>query len=304
MNARLIAAFVAVYLFWGATFLAIRYAVEDIPPLLMMALRCAGGAAILFGWLGWQSKLARSSAKEWITAAIAGGLLFLGCHSILAYAEQRVTSGQAALYFTGIPLWLVLLDGLRHRRAPCLRVILGLLLGVAGVAVLVDPSNALSGTLTDRILLILSAFSWAAGSIVGRDGPRPSSAFQAAAMQLACGSAALLLVSLAFGELGRFNPAAVSAKALLSLLFLIVCGTVLAFSAFTWLIRVTTPAAAGSYAFVNPIIALMLAWSVGDEPIAAPTLIAAALVITAIALTRPRGYGRAQPAPAQVPADA
>ena len=298
---KMIAAFGAVYLFWGATFLAIRYAVEDIPPLLMMAMRCAGGAAILFAWLGWQGKLARTTKKEWITAAIAGTLLFLGCHGILAYAEQRVTSGQAALYFTGIPLWLVLLDGLRHRRAPSLRVILGLLVGVAGVAVLVDPRNVLSGTLTDRFLLIVSAFSWAAGSIVGRDGPRPASAFQAAAMQLTCGSAALFLTGAAFGELGRFDPAAVSMRAWLSLLFMIVCGTVLGFGAFTWLIRVTTPAAAGSYAFVNPIIALMLAWSVGDEPIAARTLVAAALVITAVALTRARTT-RAVQRPAQAAA--
>jgi len=288
MNARVVAAFAAIYLFWGGTFLAIRYAVADIPPLLMMAVRCGAGAAILVLALVAKGEWKRPSAAQWKTTAIAGTLLFLGCHALLAFAEQRVTSGQAALYMTGIPLWLVALDAIKRRERPPTRVIAGMLLGVAGVAVLADLSNALSGAPIDRILLIVSTFFWAAGSIHARDGARPDSAAQAAAMQLAGGAAAVLLVSIAIGELDGWDPSRVTVRGFVALLFLVVCGTVLAFGAYTWLLRVTTSAAVGSYAFVNPIVALLIAWSVGDEPASARTLIAAGLVLTAILLTRPR----------------
>ncbi|HVR37657.1 MAG TPA: EamA family transporter [Thermoanaerobaculia bacterium] len=280
----LIAAFAAVYVFWGATFLAIRYAVVDIPPLLVIAARCLFGGAILFAWILWKRDFTRPTFAQIKTAAIAGTCLFLGCHAVLAYAEQRVTSGQAALYMTGIPLWLVALDAIRARRTPPARVIAGMLLGCAGVALLADLSNALSGTLFDRIALIASTFFWAAGSIYARDGARPPSSAQSAAMQLVLGGIVVFIVSIALGE----SPSPISVRAGVSLAFLIVCGTVFAFAAFTWLLRVTTPAAVGSYAFVNPIIALALAWSAGDEPMTWRTLVAGLLVISAIVLTRPR----------------
>ena len=292
---RLIAAFAAIYLFWGGTFLAIRYAVAEIPPLLMIAMRCAGGAAILFVWLAWRSKLARPTLAEWKTAAVAGTFLFLGCHAVLASAEQRVTSGQASLYSTGIPLWLVVIDALRRRLWPARRVMAGLVLGCAGVAVLAHSSNWLSGTLMDRAGLIMGAFFWAAGSIYARDGARPSSALQSAAMQLACGALVVFAASLAFGEPQHWTADHVSGRAIVSLLYLIVCGTVLAFGAYTWLLRVTTSAAVGSYAFVNPIVALLLAWGVGDEPMTVRTLVAAMLVITAVIFTRPPRKFRVMP---------
>ena len=288
-RARLIAAFAAIYVFWGGTFLAIRYAVAEVPPLLTIAIRCLGGAALLYAWLAGRGRLARSTAAEWRVAAVAGALLFVGCHGVLAWAEQRVSSGQAALFMTSIPLGLVILDTFRRRRLPPSRVLAGLAIGTLGIAVLTSGSS--SGTLLDRVALVLSGFSWAAGSLVARHGARPASAAQSTAMQLAAGGAAVLAASLAAGELAGWNPLQTSPRAVASLVFLVLFGTVVAFAAYTWLLRVTTPAAVGSYAFVNPVIALGLAWAVGDETMSGRTLVAAALVVGAVVLTRDTGKG-------------
>lgn len=288
----LIAAFAAIYIFWGGTFLAIRYAVAEVPPLLTIAIRCLGGAAILYAWLATSGRLERSTAAQWRVAASAGALLFVGCHGVLAWAEQRVSSGQAALFMTSIPLGLVLLDALRQRRRPPARVLAGLALGMLGIAVLTSGTGGSSGTLLDRVALVLSGFSWAAGSLVARHGARPASAAQSTAMQLAAGGAAVLAASLAGGELAGWNPAEVSPRAVGSLVFLVLFGTVIAFAAYTWLLRVTTPASVGSYAFVNPVIALGLAIAVGDDVLSGRTLVAAALVVGAVVLIRDTGNAR------------
>ncbi len=283
---RLVAAFAAIYIFWGGTFLAIRYAVMDIPPLLMMAMRCGGGAAILFAWLAASGRLERATKAQWRVAALAGVLLFLGCHGVMAWAEQSVSSGRAALLMISIPLSLVLLSAALERRLPSGRVLLGIGLGVAGIAVLTWGSQGDSAPLGVQLIAILSGVSWAAGSLVGRHGARTRSAAQSTAMQLACGALVLFAASFAFGEPSDWSPARVSVRAWLSLAFLIVCGTVLAFAAYTWLLRVSTPAAVGTYSFVNPVIALGLAWVVGDEAPNVRVLLAAALVLGAVFLSR------------------
>jgi drug/metabolite transporter (DMT)-like permease len=282
----LVAAFAALYVFWGGTFLAIRYAVAEIPPLLMMATRCAAGAAILFAWLAWRRQLERPTRAQWLTSAAAGAFLFVGCHGLLAWAEQRVTSGQAALYATATPLWIVLLDAMHTRRAPAHRVLAGLTLGTLGVAVL-SAGGATSGTAVDSMVLIVGGLYWAAGSLIARDGARPKSAFQSTAMQLAAGAAALLVASALTGELSEgWTPAQVTVRGIASVAFLVVCGTVLGFGAYTWLMRVATPATVSTYAFVNPIVALALGWAVGDDLITWRTALAAVLVIGAVLLTR------------------
>jgi drug/metabolite transporter (DMT)-like permease len=282
----LLAAFGALYVFWGGTFLAIRYAVAEIPPLLMMATRCAAGAAILFAWLASRRQLERPTRAQWLTSGAAGAFLFLGCHGLLAWAEQRVSSGQAALYATAVPLWIVMLDALQARRAPTRRVLGGIALGTLGVAVLTSGGGS-SGTAVDRIVLIVSALYWAAGSLIARDGARPGSAAQSTAMQLVTGAAALLVGSALTGELSHgWTPAAITARGLASLAFLVVCGTVLGFGAYTWLMRVVTPAAASSYAFVNPVIALLLGWAVGDDDLSIQNAVAAVLVVGSVLLTR------------------
>ncbi|HEY3012617.1 MAG TPA: EamA family transporter [Gemmatimonadales bacterium] len=286
------AAFAAIYVFWGGTFLAIRYAVADVPPLLTIAIRCLGGAAVLYAWLLWRPGLQRVTREEWLTSAAAGVFLFGGCHSVLAWAEQRVSSGQAALFLTAIPLWLVLLTSLRQRRAPPRLVIAGLVLGTLGVALLARGNGIWSGTLLDRLALIGSGLAWAIGSIIARDGARPASAAQSTALQLATGGLAVLALSLATGELAHWTPQQVTPRGAFSLFFLVIAGTVLGFGAYTWLLRVTTPAAVGTYAFVNPVIALSLAWLVGDEPLSGQTIAAAVTVLGAVVLIWKSSAGR------------
>jgi drug/metabolite transporter (DMT)-like permease len=293
---RVVAAFATIYLMWGGTFLAIRYAVAEIPPLLTMVLRCAAGAALLLAWLAWRGALERPSHRQWLVTAVAGTLLFLGCHGLLAWAEQRVTSGEAALFMTAIPLWLIGLEAALLRRLPSPRVMFALLLGVAGVAVLTS-GEGWSGGFGDRAVLVVSALFWAVGTLVVRRGGTPLPAAQSTAMQLAAGAAALLVASTAVGELEGWTPW-VTPRAALSLLFLVVGGTVLGFGAYTWLLRVTSSAAVSTYAFVNPVVALLLAWAVGDGELSGRTAVAAALVIGAVVFSRePSTPGRALPSP-------
>lgn len=281
----LYAAFAAVYLFWGATFLAVRYAVAVVPPMLIIGIRCAGGAAILFAWLAWRRELVRPTLAQWKTAAAAGLLLFLGSHVSMAWAEQRISSGQASLFCSSIPLWIVVLESVRERARPSARVVLGIVLGIVGVGILAGGTAFNSGTLSDRLLLTFASFCWAAGSLVGRHGARPALATQATAMQLATGAGWVLTASALRGELATFSIGQLTLRAELSLLFLVLCGTVLAFGAFTWLLRVASPAAVSSYAFVNPIVALCLGVMVGDDRLSGRVLVSAVFVIGAVALT-------------------
>jgi drug/metabolite transporter (DMT)-like permease len=280
-----VAAFAAIYLMWGGTFLAIRYAVADIPPLMTMVLRCAAGASLLFAWVAWRGTLVRPSRAQWLTTGVAGALFFLGCHGLLAWAEQRVTSGEAALFLTAEPLWLIALESVLAGQAPSSRVLLALSLGVAGVGVL-TWGEGWAGGLLDRAALVVSALFWAVGTLVVRRGGTPLPTAQSTAMQLGAGAAALLLGSLAGGELRGWSVAEITPRALLSLGFLVVGGTVLGFGAYTWLLRVTSVAAVSTYAFVNPVVALLLAWVVGDGELSARTAVAAALVIGAVVFTR------------------
>ncbi|HET7422722.1 MAG TPA: EamA family transporter [Gemmatimonadales bacterium] len=295
-GAALIAAFAAIYLCWGATFLAIRYAVAELPPLLTIALRCAGGGLVLLAWLGARGALVPVPRPLWPRIAGAGVLLFLGCHGLLAWAEQRVSSGEAALYMAAIPLWLVSLDALVTRRRPSGGVIAGLVLGVAGVTVLVGGQTVAGSSAAplDRIGLLVSAFCWAVGSLVGRDRRGTVPAGQVTALQLLAGSVVVLAASAAAGELAAWSPSALSGRAAGAMVFLVLGGTVLGFGAYSWLLRVASPAAVGTYAFVNPVVALGLAVVAGDGTVGARGLLAAALVVAGVAAIW-AGSGRVPP---------
>ena len=303
-RAGIIAGFAAIYLFWGGTFLALRYAVMEVPPLLTIAIRCIGGALILYGWLFWKGAVEQAGRRQWLTSAAAGVFFFLGCHGALAWTEQRVSSGQAALYLTSTSLWLVVLAAVRERRPPRGQVIAGLLLGVLGVAVLVSGKST-AGSVSDRLVLIATGLSWAIGSLIARDGPRPTSAIQSTAMQLAAGGVAVLAVSLLTGELAAWSAQQVTSRGAGSLVFLVLAGTVVGFGAYTWLLQVTTPAVVGTYSFINPVVALALAWAVGDEALSGRTALAAAIVLGAVFLiwkssaTKPKLY-RPKPSPLRV----
>jgi drug/metabolite transporter (DMT)-like permease len=196
-----------------------------------------------------------------------------------------VSSGEAALFLTAIPLWLIALESLLARRLPSARAVLALGLGVAGVAVL-TAADGWSGGGVDRVMLVASALFWALGTVVVRRAGAPLPAAQSTAMQLGAGAAALLVASVAMGELQGWSFTAITPRAGLSLAYLVLGGTVLGFGAYTWLLRQTSATAVGTYAFVNPVVALLLAWAVGDGDLSARTGVAAALVVAAVVLSR------------------
>ncbi len=290
---KLTAAYGAIYLIWGSTFLAIRYAIETVPPLLMMGSRALLAGTVLYAFARLRGG-GRPSLRQWNSAAIAGSLLFLGGHGGLAWAEQRMMSGVAALIAATTPLWMILLLTLQERRRSLTgRVMLGLLLGFGGVVVLAKPGEALGGAPVDLVamgVLLLGDVSWAAGSIYSRNGNFPRSPALTAGMNLLAGGASLLLVSLLSGEAGRLGS--VSARSAFSILYLVIFGSIVAFAAYTWLLRVTSPARVSSHSFVNPVVAVLAGWAIGGEGLSARTVLAslamvggAAAIVTEAALS-------------------
>jgi drug/metabolite transporter (DMT)-like permease len=281
------AAFAAIYFVWGSTFLAIRYAVETIPPFAMMAGRCLfGGAILLVLGLVRERDLARPTLREWGGAVVIGTLLFVGCHGVLAYAEERVPSGIAALCLATIPLFVPLLAwALPAGRPPTRRRAGAFVVGFAGVALLVASQGTGGGLhTTDAILLVGSALSWAAGTVATNVVPVPRSPVLGAAMPLLAGGVILVVVAAGSGELSSLDLADVTGRSLGGLAYLVVFGTVLTFSAYVWLLRVVAPARVATYAFVNPAVAVVLGWAIAGESLTAGAVVASAVIVAAVAV--------------------
>jgi len=281
--------FAAIYLIWGSTYLGIRYAVETIPPLLMMGVRHFVAGAVVYGWVRRRGTPA-PDLKQWGFAAIAGVFLFLGGHGVLAWAEQRVPSGLAALLCATLPLWTVLLSRIDRSEGKLgLRAWLGLLLGFAGVAVLIGP-----GTLGQHLDLfaaggaLSSALFWAMGTSYTRAVRMPTSTALSAAMQMVSGGAMLLVSGLLAGEAARVHLAALTMKSVLSLAYLIVFGSIIAFTVYVWLLTVSSPSRISTYAYVNPVVAVLLGWALAGEQLGVRTLAATAIILAAVALVNTR----------------
>jgi drug/metabolite transporter (DMT)-like permease len=283
----MVASFAAIYLIWGSTFLAIRWAVETIPPFPMMALRCLVGGGILL--LLSRLREPRSSwptARQWLGASGVGLLLFVGCHGLLAREEQHVPSGVAALFLATIPLFVPLLAWrLTGAGRPSLRTSLALAAGFGGVALLVASQGTGNGSVSggDAVLLLLSSFSWAAGTVATRRLPMPEAPLAAAAAPLLAGAAVLAVISLASGEGGDISVSAVSGRSLFGLAYLIVMGTVVTFSAYVWLLRHVPATRVATYAFVNPAVAVLLGWSIAGESLSTGTVLATLVIVAAVA---------------------
>jgi drug/metabolite transporter (DMT)-like permease len=267
---RVIAGFAAVYLIWGSTYLAIRFAIETIPPLLMAGVRFLVAGSVLYVWSRSRGAGAPTAA-QWRAALVVGGLLLLGGNGAVVVAEQWVPSGLTALLIGVVPLWMVLVDwvwGSRTRPSP--RVVLGLIAGFVGLATLVGAPGAGAGgrqELLGGLLVVLGSLAWAAGSIYSRHAPRPPRPRMWVAMQMLAGGGLLVPAAGLAGEWRDFHPGAVSARSALALLYLVVFGALVAYTAYIWLLSVSTPARVGTYAYVNPVVALLLGWALADEPL-------------------------------------
>jgi drug/metabolite transporter (DMT)-like permease len=288
MRARLLAAFAAVYIIWGSTYLAIRFAVETLPPLLMAGARFMIAGAILLLWARFRQGAAAPSRRDWITGLVSGALLLLGGNGAVVWAEQRVPSGIAALLVAIVPLWMVLLDWLRAGgRRPAALVFVGLGLGLLGLGLLVGP-DALTGTgdidSVGAVVLLLGSLSWAAGSVYTQRAPKPSSANNGSGAQMFAGGVCLLVVALLGGEAGRLDLAHASARSLLGFLYLVTFGSLIGFTAYVYLLAHTTAAKAATYAYVNPVVAVLLGWAFANEPVTSRTLVAAAVILAGVAI--------------------
>lgn len=283
----LIAAFGAVYVIWGSTYLAIRFAVETLPPFLMAATRFLVAGGLLLAWVGRRRGGERLTARHWGAATVVGGLMLLAGNGTVVWAEQFVASGLVALLVATVPLWMVLLDWARPggtRPGPA--VVLGLAVGFAGVAVLIGPGNGAADAvaLLPALALLGASAAWALGSIYSRRASLPSTPLLSTAVQMLAGGALLAVVGLASGEAAAIDPEVISQRSVLGLVYLIVFGSLIAFSAYVWLLRVSTPAKVSTYAYVNPMVAVLLGAALANEPLTPRVGVAALLVIAAVAL--------------------
>jgi drug/metabolite transporter (DMT)-like permease len=280
-------AFAAVFVIWGSTYLAIRYAVQTIPPYFMVGTRFLVSGVILFLWARWRGA-PNPTQREWRDGGIVGLLLLCGGNGAVAWAEQRVPSGITALLVASVPLWIVIIDWLRPRgKKPHLIVAIGLVVGLAGVGVLALP-GAMSANgeveAAGAVMLLFGSISWAAGSIYSRHGARPQSAEMATALQMILGSVALLLVAGVAGEFAQFRPSAVSLPSFLGWAYLVTFGGLVGFTAYIYLLGATTPAKATTYAYVNPVVAVFLGWAIAGEPIVPRTILAATIILIGVAM--------------------
>jgi len=280
-------AFAAVYLVWGATYLAIRYAVQTIPPFLMGGSRFLVSGIILFAWARSHGALI-PTRRQWRDAAVVGTLLLCGGNGAVGWAEQRVPSGITALLVASVPLWMVVIDWLRpNGKRPPVIVGLGVVVGLGGVAVLALPGTMLSSAHVDpagALVLLFGSISWAAGSIYSRHTSRPASAAMTTALQMIAGSGALAIISIVAGEPGRFHPGQMTMPSFLGWAYLVTFGSLVGFTAYIYLLRETTPAKATTYAYVNPIVAVVLGWMVASEPIEPRTVVAAVIILASVAM--------------------
>ena len=288
MRARLIAAFAAVYIVWGSTYLAIRFAVETLPPLLMAGVRFLTAGLILLVWSRFRRTNARPTRVDWKTGLISGALLLLGGNGGVVWAEQRVPSGIAALLVAVVPLWMVLLDWMRPegRRPPAL-VFVGLGLGLAGLALLIGP-DAFDGqgsvSIAGAVTLVLASLAWAAGSLYTKYAPRASSGLNGAATQMIAGGLCLVFAATVAGELSTMDLAHASTRSILGFFYLVTFGSLVGFTAYVYLLAHTTAAKAATYAYVNPVVAVALGWTFANEPVTRRTLLAAAVILAGVAI--------------------
>ncbi len=276
-------AFVAIYFVWGTTYLAIRYAVETIPPLVTAGIRHTTAGLILLG-IAW-SRGFRPRREHWGAGIILGGLFFLIGHGSLHWAEKYVSSGLAALLVASEPLWILLLGAaMRQQRINWLNGI-GLLMGLTGVVILTARDVMSGSSLTWAVVAVLvGAASWAVGVCISPLLRLPRDAMGRAAVPLVCGAPMLLVAATLTGEFSAFHWHAVSLRSLLGLAYLITFGSLVAFTAYTWLLQRCSPTLVATHTFVNPLVAVLVGWLWASEPMSLRIVVATAVILAAIIL--------------------
>ena len=313
-NARPLAigvALVMVYTLWGSTYLGIRFAEETIPPFLMGFARfvVAGGVMLAWGLLTRRPGEGMPTRVQWRSGAIVGAALLFAGNGGVIWAEQHIPSGIAAIVVALVPLHMAWIDRVFYKQPVSRWTALGIATGFAGLVVLVQPSGGAHFDFSGIAVVLVGSFCWAAGSLYARSAPMPRSVATASGIQMLSGAVLLGLAGLASGELAHFNVHGVSAKSALWTGYLVLAGSLLGFSAYAWLFRNARTSLVSTYAYVNPVVAVLLGAAFASEPITARTLIAGAIILTGVALIVARPARRpvaeapaaAPPAPATVP---
>lgn len=303
-RAKVILAFAAVYLIWGSTYLAIRYAIETLPPFLMAATRFMTAGAILFAWARFSGEKVNSSFTQWRRAFAIGALLLLCGNGGVTWAEKYIASSLAALLVATEPLWVVILNWVLSRKRPNAKVLFGVVIGLAGVGLLVSGSWNHGDVSTMSFLgagvVVAAGFAWAAGSVYSNRRPIQATTSVGSGMQMLAGGSLLLLLGLIAGDLQRLNLGSASWTSLAAFGYLLVFGSLVAFTAYSWLLRNVTPASAATYAYMNPVVAVLLGWLLAGEPLTLRMLLAAAVIVGSVILITTFSAQHAQASPASV----
>jgi drug/metabolite transporter (DMT)-like permease len=295
-RARILLAFASIYLVWGSTYLFMRFAVETLPPVALAGVRYFAAGAILLAIASWRG-FPESRRVPWRGHAIVGTLLTAGNGSV-ALAVQRIPSGVAALLVALTPCMMVMLEWWWRRGSrPTIGVVSGLILGVAGMLVLVGP-RSLGGDPVDPVgagIVLFGSAAWAVGSVYSRTLPRFESALRTSAIQMLAGGAVVSLIAWVSGDFGRFDPSLASLKSIFSFAYLVLVGSLVGYSSYMYLLGVTSAARASTYAFVNPVVAVLLGAAFANEPLSPRVLGAGAIIVVAVALITLFGGERGLP---------
>jgi drug/metabolite transporter (DMT)-like permease len=278
-------AFAIIYFVWGSTFLAIRVGVREVPPFLLAAMRFLVAGLVLYGWMIAHGERS-PTGRQWRSAALLAILIFVLDYGLLFWAEQRVPSGIAAVMMATIPVFMALSEiiFLRTQRLT-VRLSLALLIGIGGVAVLMSRSLNLGGEPIDRVgamALIIASMSWSVSSALTRKLPLPPSKVMSSGAQMLAGGVLLALTAAALGEFRNFHPWTISRGVWLSLLYLIVAGSIIAFTAYVWLIHHESPTKVGTYAYVNPVVAVLVGYFLGGETLGPRTILGTLFVLVSV----------------------
>jgi drug/metabolite transporter (DMT)-like permease len=278
-------AFAIIYFVWGSTFLAIRVGVHEVPPFLFAAMRFLTAGLVLYSWMA--AKGERSpSRRQWTSVLVLAFLIFVVDYGLLFWAEQRVPSGVAAVIMATIPVFIALSEilFLRTQRLT-VRLALALLIGIGGVAVLMSHSLSLGGAPVDRpgaVAIIIGSFTWSIATVLARKLPLPPSKVMSSGAQMLAGGIMLALTAAALGEFRNFHPSAVSRGAWFSLLYLIIAGSIIGFTAYVWLIHHESPTKVGTYAYVNPVVAVLVGYLFGGEALGLRTILGTMFVLISV----------------------
>jgi drug/metabolite transporter (DMT)-like permease len=282
---RLILAFGAIWLIWGSTYLAIAFAIETLPPFLMAGSRFLLAGTVLYVWARWKGA-PRPAPVQWKWAVILGALFFLMGNGAVVWVEQRLPSGLTALIVAMVSVWTALIEWLKPGGSrPATMVLTGIVLGFAGVALLVLPGQSAGHTDPAGVgLLMVSTFAWAAASVMSRTADLPASAPLVSGMEMVAGGVWLLLASVVDGDWARLDLAQVSLKSWLSFGYLAVFGSLVTFTAFAWLLQVSTPSKTSTAGYINPMVAVFLGWAFAGETLSARTLMASLVIVASVVL--------------------